>query len=123
VVGDKPLFASERPGLLATARQLRKAPTPAEATIWSLLRGKQLSRLKFRRQHAVEGYIVDFYCHEKRLCVELDGEVHLGADKVARDSERDGYLRLRGYKILRIQNQEALGDPEAFRSKILKNCQ
>ena len=60
------------------ARRMRKAPTPSEEFLWQALRNRQLDNLKFLRQHPIGPTIVDFYCHEKRLVIELDGGVHQG---------------------------------------------
>jgi len=112
-------FVAEDPRLLAMARGMRKEPTPAEAAIWEVLRRKALNGLKFRRQHAIEGYIVDFYCHEKQLCVELDGAPHLTPAGKERDEYRDSQLRSKGLTVLRFPSDAALNDLESFKRAIL----
>ena len=64
-------------GLVERARELRKQQTPAEDLLWELIRNRQLADLKFRRQHQIGDYVVDFYCYEARLVVEVDGDVHV----------------------------------------------
>ena len=90
-------------GLVERARELRKKQTPAEQVLWEMLRDRQLMGLKFRRQHQVGNYILDFYCHEAKLAVELDGAVH--EQRRAKDAKRDAYLKSQGIQVLRIPNE------------------
>ena len=90
--------------LLQKAKELRQKQTPAEQMLWQCLRANQLHGAKFRRQHNIGQYIVDFYCHAAKLVIELDGGIHeLQKD---RDSDRDTYLKSNGLQVLRIQNEE-----------------
>jgi adenine-specific DNA-methyltransferase len=100
------------PELLEFARQLRKQQTDAEQLLWSLLRDRRLSGFKFRRQHPVEPYVVDFYCHEARLAVELDGGQHNEPDERARDAKRTAFLEKQGIRILRFWNNDVLQNTE-----------
>ena len=85
-------------------RQLRKRQTPEEKILWDLLRNRQLAGNKFRRQHRVGKFILDFYCAEKKLGVEVDGRIH---DKQKDyDSAREEVLAESGIDILRIKNEE-----------------
>jgi type I restriction-modification system DNA methylase subunit len=93
-------------GLVERARELRKKQTPAEQVLWEMLRDRQLVGLKFRRQHQVGNYILDFYCHEAKLAVELDGAVH--EQRRAKDLKRDAYLKSQGIQVLRIPNETLL---------------
>lgn len=99
-------------GLLDEARQLRQNQTPAEETLWQLLRNKKLNGLKFRRQHQIGSYITDFYCHEKKLIVELDGEVHNNIEQQKHDSIRDKFLTSSGFNILRFPNEKVFNSIE-----------
>jgi type I restriction enzyme R subunit len=101
-------------GLVDRARQLRQQQTPAEGIVWELLRDRRLEGLKFRRQHQIGNYIADFYCEEHRLIVEIDGEIHRSPEVVAKDTQRDAYLRSLGYTIFRFENQLFLDQPEEF---------
>ena len=92
----------------ARARRLRRDQTDAEKAIWRMLRNRQFAALKFRRQHPIGRYFVDFYCHEKRLVIEIDGGQH----SVARDRERTEYLDARRLTVLRFWNNEVLANPE-----------
>lgn len=90
--------------LLQKAKELRQKQTSAEQMLWQCLRANQLHGAKFRRQHNIGQYIVDFYCHAAKLVIELDGGIHeLQKD---RDSDRDTYLKSNGLQVLRIQNEE-----------------
>jgi type I restriction enzyme S subunit len=96
-------------GLVETARAMRKNPTDAEALFWELVRDRRFLGLKFRRQHQLGDYVADFYCHEYRLVVELDGGVHRTKQK--KDLKRDAWMVSQGFKVLRIRNEQLLDDP------------
>ena len=98
-------------GLVAQARDFRKEPTSAEEFLWELLRDRHFLGLKFRRQHQIGDYIVDFYCDEKRLVVELDGEVHDQADQFQKDKMRTNYLKALGFSVVRLRNETVLDNP------------
>jgi very-short-patch-repair endonuclease len=80
----------------ALARQFRREPTSSEQRAWQLLRNRRCLGLKFRRQQVIRGYIVDFYCAELRLVVEIDGEVHCTLDRFGYDLERSEHLKKAG---------------------------
>ena len=101
-------------GLVDRARELRQKQTPAEDIVWELLRDRRFEGLKFRRQHQIGNYIADFFCAEHKLDVEVDGDVHRSPEVVAKDSQRDAYLRSMGYTVLRFQNQLVIDHPEEF---------
>ena len=91
----------------ATARKLRKDPTPAERKLWALIRNDKLG-VKFRRQHAIGNYIPDFVCIKKKLIVELDGSQHL--EQVEYDTERTKHFETLGYKVIRFWNNQIMND-------------
>ena len=97
---------------LTQARDLRRHLTRAETYLWSALRRKQLGGLKFRRQHPLGPYIVDFFCVAARLAVELDGGVHRDESSQDHDARRDQWIERQGIRILRIPNQLILEDIE-----------
>ncbi len=101
------------PDMRALSRRLRRDATDAERALWRRLRAKQLDGLKFRRQHVIGRFIVDFYCHECRLAVELDGGQHGEAGHGRRDDARTAFLESRGVAVLRYSNLEALRETEA----------
>lgn len=90
------------------ARQMRANPTDAERRLWSMLRDRRLPDLKFRRQHVIEPYIVDFACLERGLIIEADGGQH--ADNRS-DTRRDHFLGRSGYRVLRFWNNDFLTNP------------
>ena len=93
------------------AKSLRVAQTKAEGLLWSVLRGKQLCDMKFRRQHPIGPFFADFACVSRRLVVELDGSYHdLIQDK---DLQRQQYLVVHGWNVIRFSNEEVLRDVEA----------
>jgi very-short-patch-repair endonuclease len=86
-------------------QELRNSATVAEATLWKYLQGRRLEGRKFRRQHSIGPYIVDFYCPECRLVVELDGQPHNELIADLYETERTNYIELLGIKILRFENR------------------
>ncbi|MBX7149162.1 endonuclease domain-containing protein [bacterium] len=84
--------------------------TPAENCLWLKLRIKQFNNLKFRRQHGIGPYIVDFYCPEKSLVIEIDGDVHGLEDQVVKDNFREEYLKKLGLRIIRYCNDDVLNN-------------
>lgn len=94
---NKPYVAERR-------RKLRKRLTPAEATLWRSLKNAKLDGRKFRRQHSVGPFILDFYCVEEWLAVELDGQVHRDEAAEAYDAKRSAYLKKAGIKVIRFEN-------------------
>lgn len=101
-------------GLKKRARELRQKQTPAEELLWELLRDRQSCDLKFRRQHQFGDYLLDFYCHELKLAVELDGEPHNTAARKKKDTARDAYLKSQGVTSLRFENRVAIENPEVI---------
>jgi very-short-patch-repair endonuclease len=99
-----PIWAKIKP----LARQYRLEPTPAEAFLWSRLRFHQIVGIKFRRQHPIDRFIVDFYCHQAKLIIEVDGAVHEYSKE--EDAIRQEFLECMGFKVLRFQNEEVLND-------------
>jgi len=97
------LRAAER---FARARELRHNPTPAERHAWTLLRNRGILGLKFRRQHVLHGFIVDFYCASERIVIELEGDVHDTAAQRDYDHARVGLLRAAGYRVIRVRNRD-----------------
>jgi len=98
---DRP---NNRPYLQTFRTQLRSHLTPAEARLWKMLKNSQLDGRKFRRQHSVGDYIVDFYCPEERLAIELDGQVHKSDAARQYDADRQEFLKRYGIKVIRFEN-------------------
>ncbi len=104
------------PALLERARELRRHGTTAEAILWECLRDRQLAGAKFRRQHVIGPYIADFYCHEARLVIEVDGGIHL--EQQAEDHERQANLEAQGYRVMRFTNERVLTDTDTVLAEI-----
>jgi very-short-patch-repair endonuclease len=94
----------------AAAKALRRAETPAEQRLWRVLRGRAVNGLKFRRQHPLHGCVLDFFCAEAGLCVELDGSVHDDPLQRERDDARTAHLAARGIRVIRFRNEAVLDD-------------
>lgn len=92
------------PHLKTFRTKLRKRMTPAEASLWKTLQNSKFEGRKFRRQHSVGSYILDFFCYSERLGIELDGQVHFNERAAEYDYERKLFLNLFGIKILRFEN-------------------
>ena len=92
------------------AQFLRRNETKAEKLLWEKLRNNQLEGLKFRRQHPVNIYIADFYCHKFKLIIELDGDYHDQEEQKQKDEVRTEVLRLNDLKIIRFKNEEVEQD-------------
>jgi very-short-patch-repair endonuclease len=94
------------PQLKERRRQLRSSLTPAEALLWKNLQRSQVGGRKFRRQHSVGPYVVDFYCPGCRLAVELDGQGHFDSTRSEYDVKRMGFLEREGIRVLRFENRQ-----------------
>ncbi|MBW4547994.1 MAG: DUF559 domain-containing protein [Symplocastrum torsivum CPER-KK1] len=101
-----------------SARRLRQQLTPAEAHLWSALSRRQLAGLKFRSQHPVGRFIVDFYCPACKLVIEVDGDIH--AQQKDYDSVRTEQLQAFGYQVLRFTNEDVLSDLQTVLAHIVK---
>jgi very-short-patch-repair endonuclease len=99
--------------MIELAKQLRRSQTDAEKLMWHLIRSRQLANAKFRRQHPIEGYITDFYCHEYKLVIELDGSQHFTESGTTTDAQRTARLKALGIEVLRFDNRQVLTDIEA----------
>ena len=90
------------------ARELRRQMSLPEVVLWEALRGSRLKGLRFRRQHPMGSYVLDFYCPSARIAVEIDGMSHDFAERVAHDARRDAWLNEQGVRVLRFQAKEVL---------------
>jgi len=105
------LHQGANPSTHQHAKELRGRTTEAEQKLWALLRNRQLKGKKFRRQHAIAGYVADFYCHEAKLVIELDGNIHTTREAKAYDHSRTVLLKEMGITVLRFWNSELITDP------------
>ena len=100
---------------------LRHNPTSPEKLLWSILRARQLDGLKFRRQHPIEPYIVDFYCADERLVVELDGQSH--NETAEQDRKRSEYLAKLGLTVFRVTNDDVLTNLDGVAAGVFRVVQ
>ena len=110
------------PQLLIFAKSIRHTATDAEHFMWQLLRAKRFMNLKFRRQHLIKPYIVDFYCHEIGLVIELDGSQHGTDDAIEYDAERTKFLEALGLTVVRYWNQDVLGRTDVVLEDLWNVC-
>jgi very-short-patch-repair endonuclease len=106
-------------------KSLRNNSTAAEATLWKIVKNKKVGSLKFRRQHSVGKYVLDFYCPELRLAIELDGEPHANPAYMIKDDERDKYLETFSIRVMRYENKWVHEYPDEIINDILNfknNC-
>ncbi|MEO1165760.1 MAG: endonuclease domain-containing protein [Chloroflexota bacterium] len=103
---SKDLWAKLKP----LAQEKRQNPTPAEQHLWSMIRNRQIANLKFRRQYIIENFIVDFYCAELKLIIEVDGEIH--KYQRAHDKVRQQQLETHGTTVLRFTNEQVLEETD-----------
>jgi very-short-patch-repair endonuclease len=100
------------------ARQKRREPTAAENRLWQRLRNKQILGYKFRRQHAIDRFIVDFICNQAQLVVEVDGEIHDYTQQ--EDAIRQDFLESQGLRVIRFRNEEVLGNIDGVVEEIAR---
>ena len=102
------LIRGTTPEIQQAAQKLRQNLTPAEVRLWQALRNKQVKGLRFRCQHPVGNFILDFYCPSIKLAIEVDGEIH--SRQVEYDDARTNKLQEHGYRVLRFSNEEVMND-------------
>lgn len=98
------------------ARRMRKAPTPEEAALWMRLRNGKLGSFKFRRQHPIDEYLVDFCCPEVWLVIEVDGAIH--EQQVEEDAVRQDHIERMGYRVIRFSNEDVIRNPMGVMRRI-----
>jgi very-short-patch-repair endonuclease len=104
-------------------REQRKSPTEAELVLWKHLRNRNLGGYKFRRQHPIGGYILDFYCAEAKIGIELDGAVHQDLEQIKYDLQRSTALSELGVEVIRFWNSEVTGNCDNVLNQILKKIE
>ena len=101
-----------KPEMKETRRYLRRKQTYCEKLIWMYLRNRRFLGCKFRRQYSVDSFVIDFYCPELKLAIEIDGEIHELDEQMIKDKTRQEYLESYGIHFLRIRNDALLGHPD-----------
>ncbi len=103
---EYPFYYGARPEGLRLAGDLRHNMTRAEKLLWGQLRNRKMNGFRFRRQHPIDEFIVDFFCYEAKLVIELDGDVHMDSAQMERDIERTRILNCHGLFVIRFKNEE-----------------
>ncbi len=114
------MFYGAEPSILRAAAILRKNMTLAEKILWKKLRDRKIFDVKFRKQHPVWIFIVDFYCHEYKLVIEVDGEIHNEEELIEHDLNRNAELNKFGLEVIRFTNDQILYDIDSVVSAIHK---
>ncbi len=109
-MNERPSFIS--PTIIEAARNLRKTQTNVEQILWYCLRNRNFMNLKFRRQYPLGSFVLDFYCHDILLGIELDGSQHMELDQKLYDQERENFLKEKGIRLIRFWNNEILENLE-----------
>lgn len=114
-MSDKPtynenLFKGAPSSKFEYARQLRKQLTEAEEKLWQHIRNRKVNGAKFRRQHALKHYVLDFYCHEAKLAIEIDGGIHSEKENLSYDKNRTNVLEELDIKVIRFTNEQVMKD-------------
>lgn len=117
---DLPFHENASWRIFENARSLKKVMTPAENLLWQNLRNRNLNNFKFRRQHPISNFIVDFYCHEIKLVIEVDGAIHFVDDNPEYDKFRTHQLEGFGLKVIRFRNEEVLENMSMVLAEIRK---
>jgi len=120
---DYSFYFGASPGMLQLAGDLRRNMTNAEKMLWERLRNRQVDGFRFRRQHPIRDFVVDFFCYEAMLAIEVDGSVHLDLTQAEKDEERTYVLSQLGIRVIRVTNQEVESDIESVISVILSELQ
>jgi len=115
----KPFNLDASGKIFENAKALRQEMTKEEKIMWGILRNRRLNGLKFRRQHPVLDYIVDFYCHEYKLIVEIDGGIHQLKENIEYDKDRTEIFEEEGLQVLRFTNKEILENIDQVKAAIL----
>lgn len=109
---EREMYFGAKPQLLKFAREMRKKPTESEKKLWKKLQKLRLKGFIFRRQHPIDIYIADFYCHSLKLVIEVDGEIHENIQNQEYDEGRSAELERYGIKVLRFKNYQVLDNIE-----------
>ncbi|MCB0303882.1 MAG: DUF559 domain-containing protein [Calditrichaeota bacterium] len=99
-------------------QELRNCPTKSEKVLWQYLRNRQVDGFKIRRQYSIDGFIIDFYCVQVKLAIEIDGDVHLTDGAKEYDEGREEHIRKYGVTFIRFRNDDVINDPDEVVSAI-----
>jgi very-short-patch-repair endonuclease len=117
---NKNMFYGANSATLRAAGRLRRNMTLAELILWKKLKDRNIISVKFRRQHPINMFIVDFYCHEHKLVIEVDGEIHYNQESIDYDSGRTAELNNYGIQVIRFTNDQVIYNIDLVIEKIIK---
>ena len=117
---SRDMYFGDKPDLFRLAERMRRNPTEAEKILWERLKKFRSTGFIFRRQHPIDFYIADFYCHQLKLVIEVDGEIHLDDPVREHDESRTGELERFGIKVIRFTNKEVINNQESIMKQINK---
>jgi len=112
------MWKGASPQIFSNAKKLRENQTEAEEKFWLAVKDNQIEGYKFRRQHPLSIYVVDFYCHALQLVIEIDGEYHLSEEQQILDKQRTADIEFQGLKVVRFTNDEIMSNLEEAIDKI-----
>jgi very-short-patch-repair endonuclease len=117
---DRHMFYGANKSIFLRAIELRNNMTEAEKQLWKELKKKDIFKSRWKRQHPVDIFVVDFYCHKYKLAIEVDGEIHSNEEIREHDDGRTHDIEKLGIKILRFKNKEVFEDVESVRNRIVQ---
>jgi very-short-patch-repair endonuclease len=117
---ERNMFFGASKKIFLRALELRNTMTLAEQVLWEELRKKEIYKVRFKRQHPIGIFVVDFYCHKYKLAIEVDGDIHLSEDVMEHDDGRSHDIEKLGIKILRFTNKEVLENTNMVKNRILQ---
>jgi very-short-patch-repair endonuclease len=115
---ERDMYYGAKPELFRLAYNMRKNLTNAEKVLWKYLKKFRTEGFIFRRQHPIDFFIADFYCHKIKLVIEVDGDIHLNKDKIKYDESRSGELERFGIRVIRFKNEEVINNTDFVLNKI-----
>jgi very-short-patch-repair endonuclease len=122
-ISDKiSMFYNAKPIIFERAKAMRENMTPAEKAVWELLKLKKMMGLRFKPQHPIDIFIADFYCHQLKLVIEIDGGIHKSVDQKEYDIGREAELDHWGIKVIRFTNGEVENNIIHVKNEILRTC-
>jgi very-short-patch-repair endonuclease len=113
------MFYGANKNIFIRASELRINMTEAEKVLWEVLRNKKVFKARFKRQHPIDIFIADFYCHKYKLAIEVDGDIHLKSEVSEHDDGKSHDIEKLGIKILRFTNKEVFENIESVKKKII----
>ena len=117
----KPYYFDATDKIFEFAKELRHSRTSSEKFLWQIIRNRKITGLKFRRQHPLGKFVADFYCHEAKLVIELDGGIHEKPEVKTYDKDRQETIEQLGLKVLRFTNDDIFNNLETVIYKIINN--